>query len=120
MDPTNLVVLRGTLSSEPSSRTLPSGSVLVTLNVTTQHADGARSVPVAWFDPPAKSLARLTSGTELVAVGYVRRRFFRGGGATQSRTEVVVERLALPTARRDVERLLQLIVEKLTSSSEGL
>ena len=48
----NVVVLQGTLSSEPSLRTLGSGSQLVQLEVTTRGEDGTSSVPVAWFDPP--------------------------------------------------------------------
>jgi hypothetical protein len=77
----NIVILRGTLSSEPALRTLPSGSTLLSCEVTTRSPDGpARSVPVAWFDPPAASL--LAVGTEVVVTGEVRRRFFRAGGAT--------------------------------------
>ncbi len=84
----NIVILRGTLSSEPALRTLPSGSTLLSCEVTTRSPDGpARSVPVAWFDPPAASL--LAVGTDVVATGEVRRRYFRAGGATASRTEVV-------------------------------
>ena len=61
----NIVILRGTLSSEPALRTLPSGSTLLSCEVTTRSPDGpARSVPVAWFDPPAASL--LAVGTEVV------------------------------------------------------
>ena len=76
----NLVVLRGTLSSEPRTRELPSGSVLSQFDVTTRDAGGTQSVPVAWFDPPA-SVAELEAGAELVVLGSVRRRFFRAGGS---------------------------------------
>lgn len=113
MDPSNLVVLRGTLSNEPRRRTLPSGTELVQLDLTTPHPDGARSVPLAWFDPPQAALTRLDRGTEVVVVGHVHRRFFQAGGATQSRTEVVVERMARTTRRRDIERLLSVVVERL-------
>ena len=93
---TNLVVLRGVLSRDPEVRELPSGDTLLALEVTVRpEADAgadtpprAESVPVAWFDPPAAG-RRLVAGDEVVVVGRARRRFFRAGGATASRTEVV-------------------------------
>jgi single-strand DNA-binding protein len=89
----NVVVVRGTLSRAPRARTLPSGDELVALEVTVRPDRGpAESVNVAWFDPPA-SAAALDEGSEVVVTGRVRRRFFRSGGATASRTEVVAERV---------------------------
>jgi single-strand DNA-binding protein len=41
---------------------------------------------------------RWSTGEEVLVVGRVRRRFFRAGGATQSRTEVAAT-LAVPTRR---------------------
>lgn len=113
MDSSNLVLLRGTLSSAPRVRELPSGSTLAQLEVTTPHPEGARSVPVAWFDPPSSFTDRLAEGIELAVVGHVRRRFFRAGGATQSRTEVIAERVALGSRRRDIERLLEIVTDRL-------
>lgn len=97
---TNVVVLRGVLSRDPQRRELPSGDQLAALEVTVRReaieagADRqkAESVPVAWFDPPA-ALARMAAGDEVVVVGRVRRRFFRAGAATLSRTEVVADRV---------------------------
>lgn len=87
----NVVILRGTLSRPPTSRTLPSGDELVTLEVTTRPPEGrAESVPVCWPGAPARVL-RLAEGEAVVVTGRVRRRFFRAGGATASRTEVVAE-----------------------------
>jgi single-strand DNA-binding protein len=94
----NVVAVVGRLSSEPTIRELPTGSVLVNYEVTTPVEDGAVSVPLVWFDPP-KPVA-LAKGDEVAAVGTVRRRFFRVGGVTQSRTEVVVSHLG----RRDDKR----------------
>lgn len=101
----NIVILRGTLSSEPASRTLPSGSELLSCEVTTRSADGpARSVPVAWFDaPPTHGLA---AGHEVVVTGEVRRRFFRAGGATASRTEVVATSVLPVRQAKRIERAL--------------
>ena len=98
----NVVVLQGTLSKDGVRRTLPSGTELINLEVTTPVEDARVSVPVAWFDPPAR-VPRLEAGAEVLVIGNVRRRFFRAGGTTQSRTEVVVHRLiaARPGAARD-------------------
>ena len=94
----NLVVLRGTLSSEPVDRQLASGSTVWSLEVTSRTADGVCSAPVAWVDPPHPP--HVGSGDEVVVIGQVRRRFFRAGGATQSRTEVVVLGHTRPAHRR--------------------
>ncbi len=95
---TNLSILVGTLSRDAELRELPSGDEVLALELTVR-AEGAsaESVPVAWPTPPA-SASRWAAGEELLVVGRVRRRFFRAGGATQSRTEVVA-RAAVPTRR---------------------
>lgn len=87
----NVVILKGRLSSEPTIRELTSGSVLMSLEVTTRVDEVANSVPLVWFDPPAK--VTVVAGDEVSVVGMVRRRFYRAGGGTQSRTEVVVAHL---------------------------
>lgn len=90
----NLTVIRGRLSRPASIRELPSGTRLASLDVTTDpHRDGepADTVPVVWRDPPA-SVESLDTDDDVVVVGRVRRRFFRAGGVTQSRTEVEAER----------------------------
>jgi single-strand DNA-binding protein len=89
----NVVVLQGVLARPAQDRVLPSGSRLLTLEVTVPRPDGpAEPVPVAWFDAPA-SAAALDAGAEVVVIGRVRRRFFQAGGATQSRTEVIAARV---------------------------
>ena len=115
--PTNVVVLRGTVRSEPIGRELPSGSVVVQFEVATTVLDGARShtvpVPVAWSDPSGAALASVVAGSNVVVVGTIRRRFFRVGGATQSRTEVVAD-VVLPARRRTrVARVLSGLAEQL-------
>lgn len=50
----------------------------------------SETVPVVWLDPPASAADR-AAGERVVVVGRVRRRFFRAGGSTQSRTEVVAD-----------------------------
>ena len=96
----NVVVLRGCLSSDPVARELASGSVLMSIELTTRVDEVANSVPLVWFDPPTK--VALSSGDEVCLVGTVRRRFFRTGGSTQSRTEVVVALLGRATDKRSL------------------
>ncbi len=95
----NLVILRGALSRPPEARDLRSGDVVVSYDVTVPGRDGgpAETVNVVWFAPPAGA-AELEPDTAVVVVGRVRRRWFRAGGATQSRTEVVADKV-LPARR---------------------
>ncbi len=89
----NIVTVLGRLARPAEERLLPSGDRLVHLELTvTRPGERAESVPVVWFDPPASAL-ELDVDTEVVVVGRVRRRFFRTGGSTQSRTEVVADRV---------------------------
>jgi len=114
---TNLVVVRGTLSRDPEPRELPSGDVIVSYEVTVRPVPGpgagrAESVPVAWVDPPAAATA-LRAGDDVVVVGRVRRRFFRAGGATASRTEVVATRVVPARAPAKVRVALAIALEPL-------
>lgn len=90
----NVTVVQGHLSSAPAERTLPSGDRMVSLEVSVVRPDQRKeTVPVAWPDAPAQ-VTELAPGTPVVVLGRVRRRFFRAGGFTQSRTEVVAETVA--------------------------
>ncbi len=87
----NLVVLVGRLARPPEQRELPSGDRLVSYEVTvTRPGARAEGVPVVWLEAPAAATDYGVDEVVLV-VGRVRRRFFRAGGATQSRTEVVAD-----------------------------
>jgi single-strand DNA-binding protein len=109
----NIVVVEGRLSRPAELRVLPSGDELVALELTmtSPPAEGAEgreaheSVPVSW-PAPAPWGADLAAGAEVVVLGRVRRRFFRAGGTTQSRTEVVAERVVLAGWRRRVQSVL--------------
>lgn len=93
----NLVVITGRLSSDPTERTLPSGDLLTSYEVTVPRDDAASdTVPVVLVG--ASGPRGLSAGDHVFAMGRVRRRFFRAGGATVSRTEVVAERV-LPVRR---------------------
>jgi single-strand DNA-binding protein len=76
---------------------------VLTLDLTIRPEDGpAESVPVAWHRPTAEALA-WPVGEELLVTGRTRRRFFRSGGMTQSRTEVVAT-AAVPVRRAAAAR----------------
>ena len=97
----NLAVVRGTVSSPPEVRLLPSDTKLVALQVTTRLVDETLSMPVSCFDPAAW-VEELEPGDEIVVVGRVRRRFFRAGGATASRVELEAGFVARASDRRRV------------------
>ena len=114
---TNLAVLRGVVVDDPVVRVLASGSTVVQFDVTTETAstdpDGSptrASVPVSWHDPSASALDSLRGAPEIVVIGTVRRRFFRVGGATQSRTEVVAAEVIPARRRRAVESAIARVV----------
>ncbi|HEY9557733.1 MAG TPA: single-stranded DNA-binding protein [Acidimicrobiales bacterium] len=111
---TNLSILVGTLTRAPEARTLPSGDTVLALELSVRPEGGpAESVPVAWFDAPPAAL-EWPSGHELLVVGRVRRRFFRAGGATQSRTEVVASTV-VPTRRASAaDKALRAALESVT------
>ena len=116
----NIAVLRGVVRGEPVTRVLPSGGVVVQFDVsTTVRSRGTvsnTSVPVAWADPSSASMACLADGNELVVVGPVQRRFFRVGGATQSRTEVVAESVISARRRKQVDAALDAVLDRLCPS----
>ena len=111
----NLVILSGRLITEPTSRELPAGGAIWAFDLTTDVdastvaaaalPAGRVSVPVVWSGdaiPPSWG-----QDTELVVTGVVRRRFFRSGGATQSRTEVVASAVVEVTKRRPAARAIE-------------
>ena len=62
----NVVALTGRLSSDPTMRELPTGSVLMNFELTTRVDDIGVSVPLAWFDPPQK--VSVAAGDEIVLI----------------------------------------------------
>ena len=100
----NVVMLRGTLVRPAEERLLPSGTRVVSFEVAAEEPSGASGVvPVNW---PEGRYEDLEPGAEVVVTGAVRRRFFRVGGATQSRTEVVADAVVPVAARRRVRAAL--------------
>ena len=105
----NIVVLSGAIIAEPEPRALADGSCrwsfdLATDAPTAQGGVERIVVPVVWSGaqlPPGCG-----SGADVGVVGRVRRRFFRSGGATVSRTEVVALGLVASTRRRPLATAL--------------
>lgn len=120
----DLAILVGTLSSDPSTLDLSSGSVLHRYEVTVRDRDQpAQTVPVAWFDPPRPPA--LAAGDAVVVVGAVRRRFFRAGGVTRSTTEVVARHVgraggrSAVAARRGIVDALEAVRATVDSGDPG-
>jgi single-strand DNA-binding protein len=115
----NLVVLQGVLARPAQDVELPSGDRLVSLEVTVRRLDGpAEPVPVQWSGAPAWA-STLEPGAEVAVLGRVRRRFFRAGGVTQSRTEVVATRVVRSTGRPKVRALIEEARQALVAAGDG-
>ena len=114
MDANNLALLRGIVTREPDVRTLPSGTVVTNVEVTTRSDALTTSVPVVVHD----QLVDAAAGDEVVVVGVVQRRFFRAGGVTQSRTEVVAGHVLRTRRRRAVARALADVVAAITRTGD--
>jgi len=108
MPPVNLAVLCGTLSKTPEARLLADGRTVWELDLTVrQEGRSAATVPVSWAAPPAGAEpGRWSQGEEVVVVGVVRRRFYRAGGATLSRTDVLADRVIPSRQRKRAAALL--------------
>lgn len=112
MDANNVVLLRGTITSEPICRTLPSGDTVTQLELSTKVDGRTTSVPVAVHSDRVTVIA----GDEVVVTGHVSRRFFRAGGVTQSRTEVIAAEVLKRTRKRTIERAIEGLVDLLTAA----
>ena len=112
----NLSVIVGRLSRPLEQRILPSGETATTFDVMVRapvpfdRSPGepsirTESIPVTWFCSNDKELS-LEPGDDVLVVGSVRRRFFRQGGITQSRTDVVATVVVAARRRAAVRRAL--------------
>lgn len=113
---TNVVVLIGRVARPPETRELPSGQRMVAYELTIDRpGERAETVPVIWVDAPAGA-ADFDTDERLLVVGRVRRRFFRAGGGTQSRTEVVADQVV---ATRNTRRAGMALSKALTAMAEA-
>lgn len=115
---TSITLVSGSLSRPAERRDLTSGDSLVNLELTSRCGPGpAESVPVVWPDAPAWADA-LVAGDRVVVVGRVRRRFFRAGGATASRTEVLAERVVPERKRARVRAAVELVQRRIERADD--
>lgn len=116
----NIVVLAGRVTSLPHRSELSTGEVRWSFDLTTDTIEGAppAAVPVVCDgrDSLALALGTLAVGDLVVVSGRVRRRFFRTGGVTQSRTEVVADHLVPQRLRQRVRKLLEADARRLGAS----
>lgn len=113
----NLAVALGVISGDVQIRTLPSGTELASFSISVSQASGpATSIPVSWSAPTPKLLERLEAGTEVLAIGRVVRRFYRAGGSTQSRTELVVDRIERLSRRTACRRMVEHVIGHLEAT----
>ena len=109
----NDVVLIGRVSGAPEERELPSGDVLVSWRVVVERPAPRRAAPagvrtptidtldcVAWSGAVRRTARGLAEGDVVAVEGALRRRFWRAGAGTASRTEVEVEQLRRLSRRR--------------------
>lgn len=113
---TNVVVLIGRLARPAETRELPSGDRLVAYEVTVDRpGERAETAPVVWVGAPA-SAGDHDVDERMVVIGRVRRRFYRAGGATQSRTEVVAEAVVNARHAKRAAAALQRAQTRLTEA----
>lgn len=109
----NEVVLVGRVSGEPEERELPSGDLLVSWRVVVERPVPRRAAPAGVRAPTVDTLdcvarapavrrtARGLADGDVVSVGgALRRRFWRAGAGSASRTEVEVEQLRRLSRRK--------------------
>ncbi len=117
--PCNVAVVRGVVTRGPQTRTLPSGALVAEFDIN-GHADAktADSVPVSVADPNATVLA-LEAGANVTVIGRVSRRFYRSGGATVSRTEILAHRVLPQRLRRRTEKALASVIAEIDPIATG-
>ena len=108
MGTSNVSVLVGRLAGGATRRELADGRQRLGTTVTGGEGASRWSVPVVveGDDRALEVLAGLEEGTQVVVVGHVRQRFFRAGGATASRTEVVAANVVPLRRRAQPQRLV--------------
>ena len=115
----NVVVVQGVVARPGQEVALSTGQRLLNLELSVrQEGEPPEAVPGCWFDP-AGWASDLAPGTPLAVLGRVRRRFFRSGGSTQSRTEVVATRVVRASARAKVRALVDEAVEAIDGSVQS-
>lgn len=106
--PNNLAVLRGFVARPPVERRLPAGTRVLQFDIAIE-GNPALTSPVALHH----EAATIDEGDHVIVVGQVVRRFFRTGGSTASRTEVVATEVIKATKRPSTDRAVWRAIEGL-------
>ena len=115
----NIAILRGLIRRDPDSRVLPSGDEVLSVELSVRDGDrAADTVPVVWQNPPTSAF-KLVKGDDVVVVGRVRRRFFRSGGATTSRTEVHADSILSARSSSRLRSVLLPMLETISVDGAG-
>jgi single-strand DNA-binding protein len=107
----NVVVLNGTVRAEPELVEV-AGTTLCCFDLVCDSPIGRGGVPVRWELGEGRAPV---AGERVMIVGEVRRRFFRSGSATASRTEVSPIDLAVQPTGRRTRSLLANALERLNA-----
>ena len=106
----NIVVLVGEVTSPLVSRTLATGEIASSFDMSTQTDEGRISVPIAIHGENST----IVVGVQLCVVGVVRRRFFRAGTSVSSRTEVLAHSVSVMRRRAQVRKNLAAALDDIT------
>lgn len=93
----NLVVLTGTVRTDPVTTDLDDGTIRLTFDLIA--GPGTNAVPITW-NGRVSSAPRIASGKIVSIAGIVRRHFYRSNGTLRSRTDVLASRVAVTPAKR--------------------
>lgn len=100
----NVVLVQGNLARAPEEWVVGGSERIVGFDVVVRRdGESADTVPIRWEAPPAWAPG-LAVDDEVLVTGRVRRRFFRAGGGTQSRTEVVADAVVRVRSGRRARR----------------
>lgn len=108
----NHAILMGEVSKLPMTKSLPSGDRLLSFDLRVRSANGPRqSIPISWIGPADKQ-PTVEEGKNVLVIGEVHRRFYRGGGQLASRVDVRAEVVVTATPGR-VRRALSAVIRGL-------
>ena len=112
----NLAVVKGVIARVPHERVGADGIVHLSFDLRVRLVPDGPSelVPVAW---PERTMAScgLGEGSAVVVLGRIRQRFFRMGGATQSRTEIVAETVIGTRQQAAIRKAMAQAADRLTA-----
>lgn len=106
---TNIALVRGHLVAQPTVRVIDRHQRATTFDLATLVQGRRVVVPVVALN---LDLPVIKTGDEVVAVGHVRRRFFRTGARTQSVTEVCADAIVPASRTATVENLFAVLTKR--------